>query len=151
MAPAPGQRLVWVICAAFVGCEKTVVIPGRPGTIIDFTPAIGQVITSQPAKPGLKTKMSTATPVEKIRLAISEQLVQFGLQNVESLHETILIRNGLFCGRKFQGEGHEVVWFLEEDEIKFFSPCGDLLKATSAIAFMRDAEERRSAPERRAA
>ena len=89
--------------------------------------------------------MTTATPVEKIRLAIAEQLSQFGVQQVGSLHETILIRNGLFCGRKFQGEGHVVVWFIEEDEIKFFSPCGELLKATSAITFLQQAENQRTA------
>ena len=86
--------------------------------------------------------MSTATPVEKIRCAIAEQLNSFGVQDIDSLHETILIRNGLFCGRKFQCEGHEVVWFIEEDEIKFFSPCGDLLRAASAVACIREAEQR---------
>lgn len=88
--------------------------------------------------------MTQATPVEKIRLAIAEQLIQLGVQATESLHETILIRNGLFCGRKFQCEGHEVVWFIEEDELKFFSPCGELLKATSGIAFLLEAEQRRA-------
>ena len=85
--------------------------------------------------------MTNATPVEKIRAAIAWQLSSFGAQVVESMHETILIRNGLFCGRKFQAEGHEVVWFIEEDEIKFFSPCGDLLKSTSAIACVREHEQ----------
>ncbi len=84
--------------------------------------------------------MSTVTPVEKIRHAIAEQLTRFGLQRVESLHETMLIRDGLFCGRKFQAENFVVVWFIEEDEIKFFSPSGELVKATSAIAFVRDTE-----------
>jgi len=88
--------------------------------------------------------MTQATPVEKIRLAIAEQLIQLGVQATESLHETILIRNGLFCGRKFQCEGHEVVWFIEEDELKFFSPCGELLMATSGIPFLLEAEQRRA-------
>ncbi len=95
--------------------------------------------------------MNTATPVDKIRLAIAEQLSSFGVQNTAALHETILIRNGLFCGRKFQCDGHEVVWFIEEDEIKFFSPCGDLLLASSAIACIRQVEERRGFQDRRAA
>lgn len=90
--------------------------------------------------------MTKATPVEKIRLAIAEQLIQLGVPATESLHETMLIRNGLFCGRKFQSEGYEVVWFIEEDELKFFSPRGELLKATSAIAFLLEAEQRRDQP-----
>ncbi len=87
--------------------------------------------------------MTKATPVDKIRLAIADQLTQFGVQPTDSMHETILIRNGLFCGRKFQLQGHEVVWFIEEDEIKFFSPVGELVKATSAISFLREFEGRR--------
>ena len=68
-----------------------------------------------------------------MRAAISTQLQNLGVQTPVDLHETLLIRNGLFCGRKFQCEGHLVVWFVEEDEIKFFSPCGELLKTASAI------------------
>lgn len=76
--------------------------------------------------------MMTDTPNEKIRHAIAWQLNRLGVHHVDSLHETLLIRHGLFCGRKFECEGYQVVWFLEEDEIKFFSPVGDLLKACSA-------------------
>jgi hypothetical protein len=68
-----------------------------------------------------------------MRTAIATQLQQFGVKQPIELHETLLIRNGLFCGRKFQSAGHLVVWFIEEDEIKFFSPCGELLKSVSAI------------------
>ena len=68
-----------------------------------------------------------------MRSAVATQLQQFGVKQPAEMHETLLIRNGLFCGRKFQSEGHLVVWFIEEDEIKFFSPCGELLKSTSAI------------------
>ena len=77
--------------------------------------------------------MSFSSPIERMRAAIACQLEQFGVQDTAEMHETLLIRNGLFCGRKFQCSGHMVVWFIEEDEVKFFSPCGDMLKATSAV------------------
>lgn len=86
--------------------------------------------------------MSTVTPVEKIRLAIADQLTSLGAQDSTNTREAILIRNGLFCGRKFQCEGYEVVWFIEEDEIKYFSPCGNLLKSESAIACLRGYQAR---------
>lgn len=89
--------------------------------------------------------MSSYTPVEKIRLVIAEQLDYLGCQAASSMAESILIRNGLFCGRKFQSAGYEVVWFIEEDELKFFSPAGELLRATSAIACIREYEERQTA------
>lgn len=69
--------------------------------------------------------------LEKIRVAISAELLSLGISDLSDLRETILIRDGLFCGRKFRCCGHSVVWFMEENEIKFFSPTGELLLATS--------------------
>jgi hypothetical protein len=101
---------------------------------------------------GNKQNMSLSTPVEKIRKVIAAQLNSLGASQTQSMAEAILIRDGLFCGRKFQCEGYEVVWFIEEDEIKFFGPCGDLLKSTSAIACIRQYEEQQAGfSERRAA
>ena len=85
-------------------------------------------------------KMQNSAPVERIRQAIAWQLGSLGVRDTSGLHETILIHNGLFCGRKFQCEEYEVVWFLEEDEIKFFSPCGDLLKSSNAISCIQELE-----------
>lgn len=81
------------------------------------------------------------TPVERVRQAISDQLSQISAQEVEAIHETILIRNGLFCGRKFQWSGYEVVWFLEEDQIKFYGPCGNLLTTTQVSELVQDETE----------
>lgn len=97
--------------------------------------------------------MQTDAPVERIRHAIAWQLGSLGVRDTSSMHETILIHNGLFCGRKFQCEEFEVVWFLEEDEIKFFSPCGELLRASTSTACLQELEResRRSDSERKAA
>ncbi len=67
----------------------------------------------------------------KIRNAIATELQAMGAVDVSELRETILIRDGLFCGRKFQCQGFSVVWFMEENEIKFFGPTGQLLMATT--------------------
>lgn len=85
--------------------------------------------------------MDSETPVERTRRAIGWQLGKLGVRNPASMHETILIHNGLFCGRKFHCEEYEVVWFLEEDEIKFFSPVGDLLKISSSADCIRDLDQ----------
>jgi hypothetical protein len=69
--------------------------------------------------------MSSSSPIERMRSAIAVQLQRLGLSQPTELHETLLIRNGLFCGRKFHCDGYLVVWFMEEDEIKFFSPSGE--------------------------
>lgn len=95
--------------------------------------------------------MSSTTPVERIRQAIAWQLGSLGVRDSSTMHETILIHNGLFCGRKYQCEDYEVVWFLEEDEIKFFSPCGDLLRASSAVSCLHEHDSQPQFSERRAA
>ncbi len=70
--------------------------------------------------------------LERIRDAIGTELQSYGLHDVSELRETILIRNGVFCGRKFQCQGYQVVWFVEENQIKFFAPSGKLLRACTA-------------------
>jgi hypothetical protein len=82
-----------------------------------------------------------STPVERVRQSICIHLARLSSNTVNSLHETILIRNGLYCGRKFQANGYEVVWFIEEDEIKFFGPVGNLLSADSVIGFLHAYEK----------
>lgn len=76
-------------------------------------------------------------PVDRVRKAVTDRLAQMSGTVPNSIYETILIRNGLFCGRKFQWQAYEVVWFLEEDEIKFFGPCGNLLAAEALIPFLQ--------------
>jgi hypothetical protein len=83
----------------------------------------------------------TLKPVDRVRKAVNGRLAQMSGSEPNSVYETILIRNGLFCGRKFQWQGYEVVWFMEEDEIKFFSPCGNLLTAESIIPFLENYQQ----------
>lgn len=83
----------------------------------------------------------TSSPVERVRQTICLHLARLSNRSLASLHESILIRNGLYCGRKFQTEGFEVVWFIEEDEIKFFGPNGNLISADSVIGFLQAYEQ----------
>lgn len=93
--------------------------------------------------------MSNVIDAEKVRAYVAQTLGGFGAQDVDQLHESILIRGGLFCGRKYACNGYEGIWFIEEDQIKFFAPCGDLLLSDSMSACMlRDDEAQ---PVRRAA
>jgi len=57
---------------------------------------------------------------------IRETLTELSGTPAQSLHETILIRDGFFCGRRFQWESHTAVWFAEEQQIKFYGPDGAL-------------------------
>ena len=88
--------------------------------------------------------------LERIRAAICVELAALGVTDLIDLRETILIRNGLYCGRKFQCQGHSVVWFVEENEIKFFGRSGNLLLASTAEQCLAK-EQLASSIQRRAA
>jgi hypothetical protein len=46
--------------------------------------------------------------------------------------ESILIRDGFYCGRRFDLGTHRAVWFLEEDEVKIYGGEGKLLGVLSS-------------------
>lgn len=85
--------------------------------------------------------------LERIRTAIRAELTALGVNDQSDFNETILIRNGLYCGRKYRCHGHHVVWFVEENEVKFFGPAGDLLRSSSLETCLagRTASESRAA------
>lgn len=97
--------------------------------------------------------MSNAIDAEKVRSYVANTLGSYGAQNLEELHESILIRGGLFCGRKYQCDGYQGIWFIEEDQIKFFAPCGNILlsDSLSACIFRTEQGNQQSTETRRAA
>jgi hypothetical protein len=40
--------------------------------------------------------------------------------------ETVLLRGGAFCGRRLQYCGWQLVWFMEEHQVKLWRPDGEL-------------------------
>ena len=40
--------------------------------------------------------------------------------------ESILIRDGFYCGRKFRSDRYDAVWFMEEDELKIHAHTGEV-------------------------
>lgn len=76
--------------------------------------------------------MATLDLVVRVRELISEKFGQFGEISDEPPEETLLIRDGHFCGRRFTRDQHTAVWFVEENEIKFFDADG-ALRATIRV------------------
>jgi hypothetical protein len=95
--------------------------------------------------------MTLSTPSERMRRAIEGELYAMGVPAPVEFNETLLIRNGMFCGRKYQANGHLIVWFIEEDQLKIFGPSGDLLNSTSATECMTRNEQLSHYQSRRAA
>lgn len=46
--------------------------------------------------------------------------------------ESILIRGGFYCGRRFDAGTHHAVWFVEEDELKIYELSGQLVCSMQA-------------------
>jgi hypothetical protein len=56
--------------------------------------------------------------------------------------ESILVRGGFYCGRRFRFQDYQAVWFAEEDQVKIYDPQGRLvesMKASSPPACLRQA------------
>jgi hypothetical protein len=78
--------------------------------------------------------MSHAQITDSVRRIVTETLVAVGLSDGEAPQETILIRNGAYCGRRFDTSRGHAVWFVEEEQIKFFRVDGSLACAIDVIA-----------------
>lgn len=62
----------------------------------------------------------------------------------EEIRESILIRDGYYCGRRFIYGALSAVWFAEEDQIKLYDQDGQLSESLAIEAF-RESVQRRAA------
>jgi hypothetical protein len=72
-------------------------------------------------------------PLESIRSEVRQRLTELGAIG-ESVAETCLLQDSAYCGRRFSLGGFQAVWFLEENQLKYFGPSGELLSSDSAGA-----------------
>lgn len=88
--------------------------------------------------------METTTPLSMTnsqRLMTVRQCLEHWLQTLRDgdpaaaasdkvpFRESILIREGFYCGRRFDAEGWSAVWFLEEDQLKISDASGAVVAA----------------------
>ncbi len=61
--------------------------------------------------------------------------------------EHILLRDDLYCGRRFQADGLQAIWFIEENEIKIYAKDGSVARVLSAsdILSYREMDRRQAA------
>lgn len=64
---------------------------------------------------------------EVVRQTIRTTLARLGCDVDEALRESILIRQGVYCGRRFECEGGYAVWFIEENQLKYYGSDGALI------------------------
>ena len=75
--------------------------------------------------------MDQVQVLAQIRSFIRHKFARFSGSTDVVPSEAMLIRDGYFCGRRFSGGGYEAVWFIEENQIKFYDREGSLLESLS--------------------
>ena len=80
--------------------------------------------------------MGHATVVEQVRELVRHQFQQLNISTEAGVEETILIRNGFYCGRRFTVAQAHAIWFCEEDQLKLYGPDG------SVTAVLRNVQQR---------
>ena len=83
-------------------------------------------------------RFPTQSSTSEIRVFVQELFGELGAAPTATLSETILLRNGEYCGRRFVQDGFSAVWFLEERQIKLFAPDRNLIRVIREIPIVRD-------------
>jgi hypothetical protein len=71
--------------------------------------------------------MASSVQAESIRHQVRRMFEQHGAPTDCDMCESLLIRDGFFCGRKFELDGMQAVWFVEEHEVKIHDRDGKVL------------------------
>lgn len=86
--------------------------------------------------------MSTSSLADEIRRQVRNTLTEQGACDSATLCESILVRGGFLCGRRFELDGFSAIWFVEERQLKFFDRAGsvfNIARAGEAAALRRAA------------
>ncbi|MCU0958992.1 MAG: hypothetical protein MUF48_02710 [Pirellulaceae bacterium] len=89
--------------------------------------------------------MDSACLVEQIRTLIRDTFAELGGASDTAPRESVLIRDGCFCGRRFEWDGLQAVWFAEEGEIKFYDRSGARVRVVALAAQARQRAPRHAA------
>ncbi len=69
--------------------------------------------------------------LEAVRCAVRSIFVQLGAAEGLQLNEHLLVRDELYCGRRFSVDGLQAIWFVEEDQIKIRAADGTVVRVMS--------------------
>lgn len=94
--------------------------------------------------------MTALARLNAVREKLTSWLTSQGCALTENFQESLLIKDGFYCGRRFRVSGFSAVWFAEEDELKIFDPQGTLL-ARVAMCSTPSASQNTQESTRRAA
>ena len=75
--------------------------------------------------------MENVPKTRLIRQYIRSMMSVLGDQSLANVVESLLLRDGVYCGHCFRRAGYQVIWFVEENQIKLFGPDGSLIRTAS--------------------
>lgn len=78
--------------------------------------------------------MPHAQLTESVRRRVAERFHDLGLADADALRESLLICGGAYCGRRFDAAAGHAIWFVEEDQIKFYGADGKLTDVAEVSA-----------------
>lgn len=81
--------------------------------------------------------------LEKLRRYVQATFEELGAE-VTTLNETLLLRGGHYCGRRFRAGAHSAIWFSDENEVKFYTPEGGVARVLRP-SVLADLESKRAA------
>jgi hypothetical protein len=61
---------------------------------------------------------------DRVRQLVLESLADYGAADSPLIGETILLRDGFYCGRSFIFDTVRAVWLAEAGQVKFFADDG---------------------------
>jgi hypothetical protein len=70
--------------------------------------------------------MTIVNLVQLIRDRVHHVFLEQGIPHDAEIRETILVRDGCYCGRRFECDGGHALWFCEENQLKFYGSDGRL-------------------------
>ena len=67
-----------------------------------------------------------------IRQLVQSHLTELAGNQGDITNETLLIRNGEYCGHRYHADAMSAIWFCEEGEIKIYGPNDGVIRAIKA-------------------
>ena len=78
--------------------------------------------------------MPHATLSLLVRDCVLQGFADLGIDATGELRETVLIRGGTYCGRRYEVEQGSALWFIEEDQLKFLASDGQVLHVMDRVS-----------------
>jgi hypothetical protein len=77
--------------------------------------------------------MHHAQLTDNVRRLVTHAFAELGTPPHSELRETILIRDGGYCGRRFETDEAAAIWFVEENQLKLFRGDGTLARVVQPL------------------